>query len=295
MPSDLAPLAGWLRRPVTVVDAGCRWGLTRLWATLGPAAQVIGFEPDAAECARLAADLDGVPGSRVVPLALGAATGSATLHLAREPACSSLYPAHPTALREHPGLALIAPVGTAEVAVTTLDDWAATEGVEHVDAMKLDTQGSELQILRGARRLLRGVRVLEVEVAFNPMYRNQPLFADVDRFLGAHGFTLWRLGHLVHYGRHGDDPALERDEHQFHDGRQSTFTAYGGQLYWGHAHYLHREIAFREAPPDWRDRLRDALLCGAIGFADPAEWSLRAALVGAPPEAAAAIGRALGA
>ncbi|MBU6148340.1 MAG: FkbM family methyltransferase [Actinomycetales bacterium] len=56
--------------------------------------------------------------------------------------------------------------------------------------MILDTQGSELAILRGAGALLDNVVGVIIEVFFTPLYRDQPVFDDVQRFMSDNGFDL---------------------------------------------------------------------------------------------------------
>jgi Methyltransferase FkbM domain len=185
------------------------------------------------------------------------------------------------------------PTGTATIKLSTLDRWAAAEGVGRIDVLKLDTQGSELGILKGARRMLTGVRMLEIEVEFNEIYRGQPLFGDIDRFLRARGFVLWRLGHLVHYGMAETGSAYAGEDRQYFDSRDVVFPAQGGQLYWGHAYYVPRSLAFGADRADWRDNLRDACCASAFGFRDLAGSALHRALTDAPAEVSAAIRSAL--
>src|SRR5207249_3909897 len=65
----------------------------------------------------------------------------------------------------------------------TLDGLCAESGlVPHV--IKLDTQGTELDILRGGERCLRcSIFAVEAEVEFLPFYKNQALFTDVHSYL----------------------------------------------------------------------------------------------------------------
>ncbi|HWE35738.1 MAG TPA: FkbM family methyltransferase [Isosphaeraceae bacterium] len=289
----VAPLAAFLGRPLVLVDVGCRWGLDETWAAFGPHIRRIGFDPDAEECARLER-LNG-EGARVrfVPAGLGPAVGSSRLHLTREPACSSLYPPDLEAMRQRPELSCIEPTGTATIPLTTLDAWAATDGLDRVDILKLDTQGSELDILRGSERLLPTVRAIEVEVEFNPIYRGQPLFGDVDRFLRDRGFVLWRLGHLVHYGMAGARSDFAVEEWQCFDSRALPSPRQGGQLYWAHAYFVRHEAAFPRPSADWRSRLADACAFSAFGFRDLAGSCLRHALEDAPRDVAPAILAAL--
>lgn len=285
----VAGLVPLLDDPVIVADAGCRWGATSTWSALEPRLGVLAFDADAAECARLEAAQGPGGNVRYVPTALGAVDGVATLHVAREPACSSIFPPDPLAVRERPELAIIQTVRSVEVPVARLDTWAAANGGPRVDAMKLDVQGAELEVLRGAGALLSGMRVLELEVTFTPIYAGQALFADIDAFLRAEGFSLWRLGHLVHYGRAGDARIAGAVDPTFYDGRQVDAPTYGGQLYWGHALYVAGDIAAR-TPSRWQQKVRDAAVCGAAGLHDLARGCLIDALAtDMPPDAAATV------
>ena len=76
----------------------------------------------------------------------------------------------------------------------TLANQLSLAGVEHVDFIKLDVQGAELPILRGAEEFLRRCVVgLEIEVEFLPLYHGQPLFGDVDAYVQSLGFELFEL------------------------------------------------------------------------------------------------------
>ncbi len=50
-------------------------------------------------------------------------------------------------------------VATVAVRAVSLDRLAEEGAIEHVDLLKLDTQGSELSIIRGAHRLLSGAAI----------------------------------------------------------------------------------------------------------------------------------------
>src|SRR6185503_5009621 len=126
----------------------------------------------------------------IVPAALGRVAGETTLNVAEDPGSSSLYEPDQEVIATRPELTRIRVVDRVPVTLTTLDEWAADAGVERVDALKLDVQGAALDVLAGAEERLSDVRVVETEVEFNPMYREQPLFADVDRFLRERDFVL---------------------------------------------------------------------------------------------------------
>ncbi|MCS6851433.1 MAG: FkbM family methyltransferase [Gemmataceae bacterium] len=261
----------------TIIDVGARWGMEKAWYALSPLAKLIGFEPDAEECARLNERRPSLEHYRYVPLALGHQRGKARLHLTREPACSSLYPPCPAMQRRYPALAVIEPVGTVEVDLVPLDDWATAEQVNDITFLKLDTQGSELDILRGAERVLQGCVGLEIEVEFSPIYIGQPLFADIDPFLRERGFVLWRLSNLTHYGE-GSACLLPRQDSAAFENFEAKFPTGNGRLVWANALYFrdYRQVA--DAPDGWRRLLVQAALLAAAGDADAAARCLEACL-----------------
>ena len=68
-----------------------------------------------------------------------------------------------------------------QMSAITLDSALASK--IQPDFMKLDTQGSELDILHGATATLQNCLGVEVEVEFREIYQSQPLFGDVSKFL----------------------------------------------------------------------------------------------------------------
>jgi hypothetical protein len=78
-------------------------------------------------------------------------------------------------------------VGEHPVTLTRMDTAC---GDFQPDVMKVDTQGTELDVLRGAGRLLDSAIAVELEVEFIPQYLGQSLFSDIDIFMRQQGFTL---------------------------------------------------------------------------------------------------------
>eukprot|EP00929_Paragymnodinium_shiwhaense_P032623 TRINITY_DN18052_c0_g1_i1.p1 TRINITY_DN18052_c0_g1~~TRINITY_DN18052_c0_g1_i1.p1 ORF type:complete len:340 (+),score=95.59 TRINITY_DN18052_c0_g1_i1:92-1111(+) len=83
-------------------------------------------------------------------------------------------------------------VGRSEVQTHRLDDLAEDLG-SRVDFLKLDVQGFELSVLKGAEKLLQSVLVLHTEVEFVELYEKQPLFAEVDQYMRQRGFVFHRF------------------------------------------------------------------------------------------------------
>jgi FkbM family methyltransferase len=287
--ADLSAVAALLERPVVALDVGCRDGIRPAWRALGANALLVGFDPDPAECARLNAAAPGPARERYEPVALGASAGEATLHLTADPQSSSLYPPNPSAIRRYPELWRHEERDTLTLRVTTIDSWAEQAGVEAIDALKVDVQGAELDVLRGAKRALGAVRVVETEVEFQELYRGQPVFTDVERFMRERGFGLWRLREIHHCGL---SPA-GRAEPVFGVGDYVEHTRLGGQIAWANAIFVRDEMADADAGLDWHERARDACVAAVFGFPELVELGLREAAAGAPEPARAALAAVL--
>jgi len=187
------------REGLGLIDTGARDGIQPLFHEIAPLLCVVGFEPDAEECERLTrAVTEGrYMTETYLPYALGATDGPALLHLCRSRGTSSLYPPHRALLNRFPDADRFDVIETRAIPVKSLDRLLVETThafPPSIDFLKLDTQGSELDVLRGAQETLqRYVIGVQVEVEFSRLYESQPLFRDVDAFLAERGFTLFKL------------------------------------------------------------------------------------------------------
>lgn len=79
-----------------------------------------------------------------------------------------------------------------EVQVKTLDDWIKFETLRPVVALKLDVEGSELAVLRGATETLGRLDVIQFEFG-GTMIDSRTFFQDFWYLLSPHGFRIFRL------------------------------------------------------------------------------------------------------
>lgn len=206
---------------VRVVDVGAMIlsEAEDVWKPLvrrGLCESVVGFEPCADECARLnaatsaagassgssgppgAAGADGRPATayRWLPWALG--DGSAgSFQRCSAPMTSSMLEPNVSLLSRFVQLEEVTRVvERSEMQTRRLDDLQSELPGGTVDYLKLDVQGYELAVLKGAEALLKNVLVIHTEVEFAEMYQNQPLFAEVDQFLRAAGFSFHRFASI---------------------------------------------------------------------------------------------------
>ena len=91
------------------------------------------------------------------------------------------------------------------VLTRTLDELVRESALDGtIDLLKIDTQGTELDVLQGASAVLARVRMVWTEISFRAMYEGSALFADVHAQLSRHGFRLYS----IHDGFRGADGEL---------------------------------------------------------------------------------------
>ncbi|MBN2131857.1 MAG: FkbM family methyltransferase [Sedimentisphaerales bacterium] len=90
-----------------------------------------------------------------------------------------------------------------DVELTTIDEWAGSNGDPAIQLMKFDIQGAELKALKGAVQMLQTSALLVyTEIWFNSGYEGGALYGEVDAFLNQHGFVLYDF-YKPKYDAHG--------------------------------------------------------------------------------------------
>ncbi len=150
--------------------------------------RVIGFEPVQQECEKLNSMH---PDFTYLPYFIGDGTFQ-DFHLTNAPVTASLYEPNHALLKRFVNLdELCQVVEVEEVATVRLDD------VREIDCspdfIKCDVQGAELQVFENAERLLQDTVLVESEVEFVQLYKDQPLFGDIDACLRGQGFQFHKL------------------------------------------------------------------------------------------------------
>lgn len=177
-----------------VVDVGARGGPMQQLFLLAPFAQYFACEPDTEEAQKLCSLVNQhAPwkGVTVFSEALSTQVGKATLYICNQPGLSSLLQPNWDVVRRYYDDGRFEVCRELTVPTITLDDAAERYGFAEACFIKLDTQGTELDILRSGQKLIsKAVLGLHVEVEFHPFYRNQALFSDVDAYLRSLGFCL---------------------------------------------------------------------------------------------------------
>jgi len=178
-----------------VVDAGAHVGSTSaaLDLALRPD-KLIAIEPNPALQSGLRSRFARQSHVQVLSCALGATQSTIAFFAHRFSAASSCFPARAGYLAEmglDPGSEQI------EVECRRLDVLMAELGIRSIDLLKIDCQGSELQVLTGAGDLLQRVRCVVTEVLFERVYEGGCVFSELHAFLLARNFRLVHLDRFL--------------------------------------------------------------------------------------------------
>lgn len=197
-----APYRELKKRPLGFVDIGARGGIHPLVVPLAEVTGVLGFEPDRVECQRLREE--GIKDSpwatcEFEPVALADTTGTSVLHLLSAETNHSLRPPNQEFIERY-NMVKFENTGSTRVETRTLDDVLFSRRAhEHFwgEFLKLDTQGTEFEILAGAKRTLtERTSAILIEVEFFQIYEDQKLFSEVEMFLRELGFSFYGFSQI---------------------------------------------------------------------------------------------------
>lgn len=171
-----------------VFDVGANDGRTvvRLQRHL-PRPRIYAFEPVAATYRKLVERTQRYPNVRTFQNALGSTRERRTIYLHEVDAMNSF------------SADWSASTGTEEVDVRTVDEVMQEEGIDFVHFLKIDTEGHDLDVLRGAEGALRDSRIalIQVEAGFDQLDRTMPTLEDFRHLLAPYGYHLYGLFNQV--------------------------------------------------------------------------------------------------
>ena len=172
-----------------VLDVGANVGIyARQLRELGYENRIVSFEPLSEAFAPLEQAAGEDPLWDCRRLALGSDDGDAELNVAGNSASSSLLEMKERQLESAPEARY---VGTEKVRVARLDSiWPELAGDGDRVYLKLDVQGLELQVLKGAEASLPRVSCVQAELSFVPLYEGSPDYLELIEYLGLRGFRL---------------------------------------------------------------------------------------------------------
>lgn len=174
---DIKGLLAHTRSPL-ILDVGANTGQSvRFFRDLLPDCRIHCFEPSPTAYRELETGIAGLPDVRTNPIAVGSAAGTQTL---RE--------------NDHTDMSSILSLGNQgwgkitreiEIPVVTIDGYCTDTGIDRANVLKVDTQGYDLEVLKGADGLLSSGKIdlVYTEVIFAPLYDDLPAFDEIYKFL----------------------------------------------------------------------------------------------------------------
>lgn len=135
-------------------------------------------------------------------------------------------------------------VGHENVNAIRLADFMENASLDWIDYIKIDTQGTELDILIGSKEILPQISVILMEVEFVTLYKNQPLFEDCVSQLWEHGFRFLDLPLIA-----------------------TTTNDLKGKKVWGEAIFVNTRIC-----PNKETAIKKAMVLLELGYSHDASW-----------------------
>jgi len=151
--NDCHVFVSHLREGMTVMDVGANLGLYSLLISraVGPSGKVYAFEPVPEIFARLKEHIALNNATNVIPVPIALSDEKGIMKMSVKGGESSLFRRVSDEF--------------VEVQVERLDDFVEREGIKRVDAVKIDAEGAELKVIRGADKTIRCNKpILMVEI-----------------------------------------------------------------------------------------------------------------------------------
>jgi FkbM family methyltransferase len=160
----------------------------KLKGDIGYTHRILSFEPLSTAFKLLKANAEDDPAWEVYNFAIGDAEEKREINISKNSCSSSLLNMLPSHLKSAPNSKYI---GKEVIDIKTIDSLFCDEckGAKNV-YMKIDTQGYESKVLKGAENSLANIDTVEMEMSLVPLYDGQLLFNEMCGLMNKKGYTL---------------------------------------------------------------------------------------------------------
>ena len=182
----------------TIFDVGANVGNTCLhYKALFPDSTLYAFEPFPETFEKLRGMLRDQKTTFLHAFGLADLEGNRIFNSNTSPATNSLFKTARDASKAW-GANILETQQSVSIPFTTLDSFSESHRIAAIDILKLDVQGAELLVLKGARRMLeeRRIRLIYSEMLVASTYEGQPDIHETLEFLHDHHFQLFNLYNL---------------------------------------------------------------------------------------------------
>lgn len=177
---------------INLIDLGASGNVPSYWKPLAHLTNLIGFDPNEKECTRLNNENSDFLSQRFLPYAIAGDNQNYTLYKTRSMYCWSLLQPNLSWLRRFTFSDLFEIQDTEEISAVKLKDVVELKDLD-IDAIKLDTQGLELPILKASENILRDCILVETETGFTENYIGETTFDQIAVYMRSMGFGLFDI------------------------------------------------------------------------------------------------------
>lgn len=191
-------LTNYSNNNVIIFDVGAFDGSISLkYAGLFPSSLIYSFEPFPESFSKLVEKTSEYSNILPVNKGVGDFVGFAKFNSNKFSQTNSLLNSHKLANKVW-GKNLLDKKKVINVELTTIDSFVEKHNIKKIDILKIDTQGSEYLVLKGAKESLkRGiVKLIYTEIIMLPTYENQLDFDEFIKLMKSFGFRLFNLYNL---------------------------------------------------------------------------------------------------
>lgn len=104
--------------------------------------------------------------------------------------------------------------GSMDVEITTIDAYSQENGIEFLDLLKIDTEGNDLSVLKGAEKMLRSGRIGTIVFEFSILYTySHVYFPDFTDYLSQFGYSVSKI--MPSGLKKIQSPEQERSQHSY--------------------------------------------------------------------------------
>ena len=178
------------------IDIGANRGQFSLAAQKAfPSAEIMCFEPLTSAYKVLDTIFRSKPKVKTHHVAIGDAETEMAINVSKREDSSSLLDILDSQTKIFPGTGRR---DTEQVTVRRLSNFIPGEGLLKSIFVKIDVQGYELEVLKGALDIIKGINYFYIECSFLELYKGQAIASDVIEFLSNQGFLLDGIYNLHH-------------------------------------------------------------------------------------------------
>lgn len=186
---------------LTIFDVGAHHGETSLaYQKLFPQATIYAFEPFEASMNSLKKNINGTKQIFPQGVALSQEVGETTFHSNSFSATNSLL-----ATAETETMGYFKTQNVVKIQTNTLDNFAQNNQIAHIDILKMDVQGAEHLVLRGAEKMLKQQKIslIYTEIIVKPSYDGQKSLDEMLTLVRSFGYNLYGFYNYL-YGSKGE-------------------------------------------------------------------------------------------